>query len=157
MVTYGLPSTLRRKRKLRTSRIKCIQIMSDASEINDSIEKLIRQKCGRMGVLPNGWHLFSFHGRHFIYESDGKGLLQFGIPYLMDSERYDMESVILAINDTNCRMRFIKAVLLDNGVVALTYDYMVMGAEHLGRVADHIIETLDRAADYFLGKFPTHN
>lgn len=131
--------------------------MYDASETSDRIEKLIRQKCGRMGVLPNGWHLFSFRGRHFIYSSDGKGLLQFSIPFLLDSGEYKMDLVVKAVNDANRKLRFIKVLLLDNGAVSLAYDYLFTDAGQAGRIADHIIDTLDNAADYFVRQLDSQN
>lgn len=125
-------------------------MMNETAEINDRIATLIRRKCGRLGILSGGWRLFSFNGRQYICTTDNDGLLQLSIPYLLDSGEYEPDAVARAVNDTNRRVRFIKALLLESGAVSLVCDHLVMDAATAAGIADRIIDTLDKAAYYFV-------
>lgn len=99
-----------------------------------------------------GWH-FIYNERHFIYmtERDG-GMIRFCVPHLIKTDKYDTERLSEAINETNRKVKFIKAVKLSCGSVSLDYDHKITSDETAEIIVPHIINVLDFASTYLLGK-----
>lgn len=119
----------------------------------EEIVNEIRKMCGHVEMLPSmGWH-FMYHERHFIYiVGRNKGMVRICIPHLVKANEYDAEILSDAINETNRNVKFVKAVKLDCGSVALNYDYKTSPMESVEMTIPHIINVLDQASSYLLIK-----
>lgn len=117
----------------------------------------IKKKCGNVEYLASaGWH-FSYNQRHYIY-MDGKDadMLRFCVPHLVKTSQYDGDLLSEAINETNRKVKFIKAVLLDCGSVSLNYDHRTTSEDSADIIIPHIINALDFAASFLLEKLQEH-
>ena len=113
----------------------------------------IRRKCGRAEWMPSmGWH-FMYNGRHYFYmRGKNEGMLRFCVPHLIKGSEYDSERLSEVINETNRRVKFIKAIVLDCGSVSLDYDHKISEEESVCVIVPHIIDALDFASNYLINK-----
>lgn len=74
------------------------------------------------------------------------------IPHIMKVELDNMNEVKVAVNSTNRELRFIKAVILNNGSVSICYDHKITKNENIAEVVSHIIKTLDFASNHLKKK-----
>jgi len=124
-------------------------------DVEIEITKQIRQVCGDMELLKNGWYIFIYHGERYIYMPDSKEtLIRFSIPHLTlaDVDNGSEDKIAAVINETNREVKFIKVMLLDNGSVSLSYDHKITEGEQINEIVPHIIKALDFASDYFIKK-----
>ena len=56
------------------------------------------------------------------------------------------------VNQTNREVKYIKAALLDNGSLTLTYDHKMIKGEKPQDFVPHIIDALDFASNYIIEK-----
>lgn len=52
-------------------------------------------------------------------------------------------------------MKFIKAMVLNNGSISLNYDHRISNGEDVGDIVEHIIKTLYIASEYLVLKLKT--
>lgn len=119
----------------------------------EEIVNVIQEKCGNAEMFPSmGWH-FAYNGRHYFYMS-GKDetMLRFCVPHLVKADKHDVKWLSEAINETNKNVKYIKAVRLDCGSVALDYDHKTTPDETAENIVPHIIDALDFASTYLLDK-----
>lgn len=127
--------------------------MCTKPELHRQIVEQIRRKCGTVATLPNGWLTFSHLDRRFVYIPGKKGgIVRFNIPCLPDATAYDHEQLATAVNETNKRVKFVKAMLLDNGNIAFGYDHRLAEEDRIEPIVTHIIDVLSFAADFFIGQ-----
>lgn len=115
----------------------------------------IRSMCNDVGPLLSGSDSchFMYNGRHYIYMSGrDETLLRFCIPRLIEVVGHDRDRIVDAVNVTNRNVKFIKAVVLECGSIALNYDYKMNNEELVAGVVSHIIRSLDFAAEYLLNE-----
>lgn len=125
----------------------------EMQDVEIEITKQIRQICGDMELLKNGWYIFIYHGEHYIYMPDSKEtLIRFSIPHLTLVDNGGEDKIAAVINETNREVKFIKVMLLDNGSVSLSYDHKMTEGEQIDEIVPHIIKALDFASDYFIKK-----
>ncbi|MCD8309992.1 MAG: hypothetical protein LUB83_02065 [Prevotellaceae bacterium] len=119
----------------------------------EEIVNEIRKKCGRVDLLPAiGWH-FIYHKRHYMYlTGKHKDMLRFCVPHVVGAAGCDGHRLAEAINETNKRVKFIKAVKMDCGGVLIDYDHKTAPHERAGSIVPHIINALDYASVYLLQK-----
>lgn len=119
----------------------------------EEIVNEIRKKCGNVEALSDvGWH-FIYNKRHYFYmDGKNKGMLRFCMPHLVMAAEYDSGQVSEVINETNRNVKFIKAVILDNGSISLDYDHKTTSDEAAETIVPHIIDALDFASNYLLNK-----
>lgn len=113
----------------------------------------IKRTCGVVERLPQmGWH-FIYNGRHYLYMKvrDGEEL-RFCIPHLTKSCDYDSDALTEAINETNRNVKYIKAMVLENGSLSLDYDHKLTEGEKVDELVPHIIKSLDFASNYLINK-----
>ena len=110
----------------------------------------IRKICGNVNKIPAvGWH-FIFNNRHIFFsinDNDG-GMLRFCVPHIANAGDYDAERVYEAINDTNRKVKYVKAVRLDCDSVAINYDHRTSSDEKAEIVVRHILKVLDFGSVY---------
>ena len=121
--------------------------------MKDSVIEEIKRQCGKVRVLNNGWCHFVYRHLHFLYiPDDSNGMIRISIPHVVNSKDYKKEEVDAAVNETNREVRFIKAMLLNNGSISLNYDHRISNGEDIGEIVEHIIKTLYIASEYLVLK-----
>jgi len=85
---------------------------------NQVIEE-IRRLCGNASVLDNVWCHFVYRHVHFVnIPCKGDDMIRVSIPHVADSTAYRREVLDAAINETNREVKFIKAMVLNNGSIS---------------------------------------
>lgn len=121
--------------------------------MKDQVTEEIKQLCGIIKVLNNGWRHFVYRHLHYLYIPDDKnGMIRISIPHVVNSKDYKKEDVNTAVNETNREVKFIKAVVLNNGSISLNYDHRISNGEDVGEIVEHIIKTLYLASEYLMLK-----
>lgn len=99
-----------------------------------------------------GWH-FIYNGKHYCYlPSKTNYELHFSMPHVAYASDYEINELVDVINETNLNVKFVKAVLLDNGSVSLDYHHKIEQEEQIPNIIPHIIDALDFASDYLTNK-----
>lgn len=116
----------------------------------------IFETAGNVDEFPRmGWH-FVYKRRHYFYiksdKNDTPDRLRICIPHLIKASVFKTEQVNEAINQTNQAVKYVKVMLLSHGSISLNYDHKIMSEEPVEIIIPHIIQSLDFAADYLLGK-----
>lgn len=115
----------------------------------------IRSMCNNVAPLlsrSDSCH-FVYNGRHYVYMAGrDETLLRFCIPHLIEVVGHDRDRIVNAVNVTNRNVKFIKAVVLECGSIALNYDYKMNNEDLVAGVVPHIIRSLDFAAEYLLNE-----
>lgn len=121
--------------------------------MKDQIFEEIKRQCGKARVLNNGWCHFIYHHLHYLYiPDDSNGMIRISIPHVVNSKEYNKEDTDSAINETNREVKFVKAMVMNNGSISLNYDHRTNDVENVGEIVGHIIKTLYIAAEYLLFK-----
>lgn len=126
-----------------------ITIMNIQSKITKQIELL----CGKTNKVSSfGWH-FTHKELHYFYVPDKENkFIRITIPHIVKVNDMDTKSITDVINETNREVKFVKAVILDNGSISISYDHKIAAQENLSEIAHHIINTLDFASSYLIKK-----
>ena len=121
--------------------------------MKDSVIKEIKRQCGKIRVLNNGWCHFVYHHLHYLYiPDDSNGMIRISIPHVVNCNEYKKVEVDSAVNETNREVKFIKAMVLNNGSVSLNYDHRISKDEDVMEIVEHIITTLYMASEYLVLK-----
>ena len=112
----------------------------------------IRRMCGQTILMPSlGWH-FKYKEQVYIYVvGKDESMIRFCIPFVTGLLSNDKELLKEAVNETNRKVKFIKALLSekDDAKVSLDYDHKITDLEYAKDIVPHIIKTLDFAVGYF--------
>ena len=109
---------------------------------------------GNLITTENGWNYFMYHNLCFVNILDYKNeILHFIIPHLARSSDY--KDTTKVINRTNREVKFIKAMILDNGSVSLSYEHKLAEGEKAGNIVPHMIASLYAVSEYMVKKFQT--
>ena len=107
-------------------------------------------------MLNNGWCHFVYHHLHYLnIPDDANGMIRISIPHVVNSKEYNKDDVDAAVNETNREVKFIKAMVLNNGSISLNYDHRISNGEDVGDIVEHIIKTLYIASEYLVIKLKT--
>ena len=121
--------------------------------MKDQVIEEIKRQCGKVRVLNNGWCHFVYHHLHYLYiPDDTNGIIRLSIPHVVNSKEYKKEEVDSAVNETNREVKFIKAMILNNGSITLNYDHRISYGENIREIIEHIIRTLYIATEYLILK-----
>lgn len=124
--------------------------------MKDQVVAEIKRQCGTMRVLDNGWCHFVFRHLHYLnIPDDTNEMIRISIPHVVNSKNYKKENVDVAVNETNREVKFIKAMVLNNGSISLNYDHRISNGEDIGEIVEHIIKTLYIASEYLVLKLKT--
>jgi len=119
--------------------------------IRKEVSEEIKRQCDSIRVLNNGWYCFVYRRVHFISIPDEE-MIRMSIPHVDDSNKYKREVLDKAINETNREVKFIKALILNNGSISLNYDHRIGNDEKVGEIVAHMILTLFAASGYLKNK-----
>ena len=112
----------------------------------------IRRMCGQTIPTPSlGWH-FKYKEQVYIYVvGKDESMIRFCIPFVTGLLSNDKELLKEAVNETNRKVKFIKALLSekDDAKVSLDYDHKITDLEYAKDIVPHIIKTLAFAVGYF--------
>ena len=112
----------------------------------------IRRMCGQTILMPSlGWH-FKYKEQVYIYVvGKDESMIRFCIPFVAGLSSQDKELLKEAVNETNRKVKFIKALLSekDDAKVSLDYDHKITDLESAKDIVPHIIKTLAFAVGYF--------
>ena len=118
----------------------------------EEIVNEIRRMCGQTIPTPSlGWH-FKYKEQIYIYVvGKDESMIRFCIPFVTGLLSNDKELLKEAVNETNRKVKFIKALLSekDDAKVSLDYDHKITDLEYAKDIVPHIIKTLDFAVGYF--------
>ena len=118
----------------------------------EEIVNEIRRMCGQTIPTPSlGWH-FKYKEQIYIYVvGKDESMIRFCIPFVTGLLSNDKELLKEAVNETNRKVKFIKALLSekDDAKVSLDYDHKITDLESAKDIVPHIIKTLDFAVGYF--------
>lgn len=82
-------------------------------------------------------------------------MIRFSIPHICKVCEYDRVRVETIINETNREVKYIKAVILDNGSISINYDHKISKGENASDIVSHMIKTLYTASEYLIQKLRT--
>ena len=118
----------------------------------EEIVNEIRRMCGQTILMPSlGWH-FKYKEQVYIYVvGKDEFMIRFCIPFVTGLLSNDKELLKEAVNETNRKVKFIKALLSekDDAKVSLDYDHKITDLEYAKDIVPHIIKTLDFAVGFF--------
>lgn len=121
----------------------------------EEIVNEIRRMCGQTILTPSlGWH-FKYKEQVYIYVvGKDESMIRFCIPFVAGLLSNDKELLKEAVNETNRKVKFIKALLSekDDAKVSLDYDHKITDKESAKDIVPHIIKALDFAARYLMEK-----
>ena len=121
----------------------------------EEIVNEIRRMCGNVKFIPSlGWH-FKYKKQVYIYVvGKDESMIRFCIPFVAGLLSNDKELLKEAVNETNRKVKFIKALLSekDDAKVSLDYDHKITDKESAKDIVPHIIKALDFAARYLMEK-----
>ena len=117
----------------------------------EEIVNEIRRMCGQTILMPSlGWH-FKYNGQVYFYVvGKDESMVRFCIPFVARLPLYDKELLKEAVNETNRKVKFIKALLSekDDAKVSLDYDHKITDQESAKDIVPHIIKSLDFAVGF---------
>lgn len=117
----------------------------------EEIVNEIRRMCGQTIPTPSlGWH-FKYKEQVYIYVvGKDESMIRFCIPFVAGLLSNDKELLKEAVNETNRKVKFIKALLSekDDAKVSLDYDHKITDKESAKDIVPHIIKSLDFAIRY---------
>ena len=117
----------------------------------EEIVNEIRKMCCQTIQMPSlGWH-FKYNGQVYFYVvGKDESMIRFCIPFVAGLLSNDKELLKEAVNETNRKVKFIKALLSekDDAKVSLDYDHKITDLESAKDIVPHIITALDFAVGY---------
>lgn len=123
------------------------------ADMNDQVIEEIKRLCGKVEWMPGFGNCFLINNILCLYMySKGSESLRFVIPYLAKATKDNKRQIEAMVNQANREVKYIKATMLDNGSVTLTYDHKVMKGEKPQDFVPHIIEALGFASNYIIQK-----
>ena len=121
--------------------------------MNDQVIEEIKRLCGKVEWMPGMGYCFMIKDTLCLFfHCKRTNSLRFTMPYLADATDENIERMMELINQANREVKYIKATLLDNGSLTLTYDHKMVSGEKSKDVIPHIIKALDFASSYIRNK-----
>ena len=121
--------------------------------MKDLVIEEIKRQCGTVRMLNKGWCHFVYRHLHYLYiPDDANGMIRISIPHVVNSKEHNKEEVDAAVNETNREVKFIKAIMLNNGSISLNYDHRINSGENVGETVIHMVLTLFAASEYLKKK-----
>ena len=112
----------------------------------EEIVNEIRRLCGQTILMPSlGWH-FKYKEQVYIYVvGKDESMIRFCIPFVTGLLSNDKELLKEAVNETNRKVKFIKALLSekDDAKVSLDYDHKITDLEYAKDIVPHIITAIE--------------
>ena len=122
--------------------------------MNEQVLEEIKRLSEKVTVLNNGWCHFEYRHLHFVSIPDKRQeMIRISVPHVVNGNDYSRVILDSVINETNQQVKFIKAILLNNGSLTLDYDHQVCQGEKMDKIVSHMITTLYAASEYIKMKF----
>ena len=116
------------------------------------VRELIKLGAEDLQYLPNGWLSFAYNKWEMLYipgkQQEVYSNLRICIPEFRVGARNRMEILTESVNDLNKNLRYVKAVILDNGVICINYDHKCYSGENMHHIVEHMLKVLSFAAEY---------
>lgn len=114
------------------------------SIIKEDIESI----CGKVIEFPGLGYHFKINGIDCIcLQTSQKDQLRFFVPNVANVPNSYINDYMILINQMNCELRYIK-VLLDEGHIALNYDYKLVKLANRKEIIAHIIQAISFAVGH---------
>ena len=114
------------------------------SIIKEDIESI----CGKVIEFPGIGYHFKINGIDCIcLQTSQKDQLRFFVPDVANVPSNYLNDYMILINQMNCELRYIK-VLLDEGHIALNYDYKLVKHVNRKEIIAHIIQALSFSVEH---------
>lgn len=124
--------------------------------MKDLVIEEIKRQCGKVRMLNNGWCHFVYRHLHFVnIPDDNNVMIRISIPHVAKSKECTRGGLNKAINETNREVKFIKAIILNNGSISLNYDHKISNDENFNEIVPYVIKTLYKTSEYLILKFQT--
>lgn len=115
----------------------------------DFIIEDIKTLCGKVIRLPGDTYHFKVNGLDCLYMKTGRSnYLRFVAPCVSQAPVSQHNEYLSMLNQVNKEIRYIKALLLDNGSIAVNYDCRLVDEQSHREVVTHIIKTISFASGY---------
>lgn len=115
----------------------------------DIIIEDIKTLCGKVIRLPGDTYHFKVNGLDCLYMKTGRrNYLRFVAPCVSQVPASQQNDYMSMLNQVNKEIRYIKALLLDNGNIAVNYDCRLVDEQWHREVVTHIIKTISFASGY---------
>ena len=125
--------------------------------MKDQVTEVIKRLCGTTMMLNKGWCHFVYRQTHFVnIPDDNNDMIRISIPHVANSTDYAGDVLDKAVNETNREVKFIKAMVLNNGSISLSYDHRINNDEKVQETVSHMILTLFAASEYIKRKLKSH-
>lgn len=112
--------------------------------------------CGTITLLDEGWHHFIYQGIDYVNIPNVQdGMIRISIPNIGDTYFLEGRHLETVINETNREVKYVKAVILENGSISLNYDHKIIGKENAEEIVPHMIKALSAASKHILTKLQT--
>lgn len=121
----------------------------------DEVIALLKELATNVNHFPGfGWWRFKYGSYQMVYipANDTSNMIRLCIPHFCESNHYESESLIAAINETNREVKYVKIVTLGNGSISINYDHKYDGENDLYSLLLHMLKTLCFAAEYLKSK-----
>ena len=103
------------------------------------ITKQVKRKCRMVKPIGKGWYQSVYHHLCFAHKLDmADGVLRIAIPHVAKNTDYNMEKLVTAINETNCKVKYVKTTILQNGSISLNYDHKITDGEDAAIIVPRI-------------------
>lgn len=113
----------------------------------------IRKKCGKVRTFGNGWCHYVYRHLHYVNIPDEENkMIRMAVPFVANSNDLKKELVEAAVNETNRNVKYVKAVVLNNGSISLEYDQRVVNDDKASDIVPHMIDVLFVAYEYLTVK-----
>lgn len=118
------------------------------------IKNEIVNLCGGVDKISSFGLHFMYKDQHYVYvENKDPHNIRFIIPHMGRLNDKDSVKIKKAVNETNREVKYIKALILENGCISICYDHKLSDNEtNLHKIVKHIIKSLDFAANYLKSK-----
>lgn len=121
--------------------------------MKDQVIEEIKRLCGNVRMLNNGWCHFVYQHIHYVNIPDEyNDMIRISIPHVVNSKDYNENVLDSAINETNREVKFIKAMVLNNGSISLNYDHRINKGDNVNEIVTHMVTTLYAASEYLKRK-----
>lgn len=115
----------------------------------DFIIEDIKMLCGNVVRLPGETYHFKVNGLDCLYMKTGcNNYLRFVAPCVGLAPVPLQHEYMAMLNQVNKEIRYIKALLLDNGSIAVNYDCKLLDMKSHQEIVSHIIRTISFASTY---------
>ena len=115
--------------------------------------KRLQELCSTVNnYAGTDWYCLTYGTHQMVYVPSKKSFnsIRICIPHFDRFEHYDSELINSAINETNREVKYIKVIVLGNGIISINYDHK--GKNEINSIIKHILKSLCFAAEYLKNK-----